>query len=178
MDIRRRAWSTLAFGICGVICSGLLGVAQSSDLDPQSHARLPYLQRKDMDAAALAIFDQLPGRSADGSLGGPLAFAAYNPAVAKALLDLHNGAVAQYIAKRTGNALKGTATMQFATDLGPTIFEPLGWRPLSTTSVFKTAGRLKRLPFPMWLFAKLPEKPYGVPSRPWTGVCVLEPAPA
>jgi len=90
--------------------------------------------------------------------------------------DLHNAAVARYLAKRTGNALRGSATMQFATDVGPLIFEPLGWRALSTTSVFKTAGRLKRLPFPLSLFARLPEKPYGVPSRPWNGVCVLEPA--
>lgn len=66
--------------------------------------------------------------------------------------------------------------MQFASEAGPTIFEPLGWKTLSTASVFKTAGRLKRLPFPMSLFSLLPEKPYGTPSRPWSGVCVLEPA--
>lgn len=92
------------------------------------------------------------------------------------ITDLHNAAVARYLAKRTGNALRGSATLQFATDVGPLIFEPLGWKALSTSSVFKTAGRLKRLPFPMSLFARLPEKPYGVPSRPWNGVCVLEPA--
>jgi 4-carboxymuconolactone decarboxylase len=89
MSIRLRTWSTAVLLIAG----GLLATAQSSDLDPQSHARLPYLQRKDLDPAAQAIFDQLPGRSQDGSLGGPLAFAAYNPGVAKALLDLHNAAV-------------------------------------------------------------------------------------
>jgi 4-carboxymuconolactone decarboxylase len=80
-----------------VTLGGLLVAAQSAqlpkDIDPQSRARLPYLQRKDLDAPAQAIFDQLPGRSQDGSLGGPLAFAAYNPAVAKALFDLHNAAV-------------------------------------------------------------------------------------
>jgi 4-carboxymuconolactone decarboxylase len=36
----------------------------------------------------------LPGRGQDGVLRGPLAFAAYNPGVAKALFDLHNAAVA------------------------------------------------------------------------------------
>jgi len=92
------------------------------------------------------------------------------------ITDLHNAAVAAYVAKRSGNALQGTATMQFATDQGPNIFEPLGWKPLTTTSVLKTAGRLKRLPFPLSLLARLPEKPYGVASRPWTGVSVLEPA--
>ncbi len=76
-----------------------LAAAQSAsplptDLDPQSRARLPYLQRKDMDENAQKIFDVLPGRSKDGVLSGPLAFAAYNPPVAKALFDLHNAAVA------------------------------------------------------------------------------------
>jgi len=35
----------------------------------------------------------LPGLSKEGVLSGPLAFAAYNPGVAKALFDLHNAAV-------------------------------------------------------------------------------------
>src|SRR5215831_5812185 len=68
-------------------------VAGQSDLDPDSHARLPYLQRKDMNEADQKIFDVLPGRGKDDVLRGPLAFAAYNPAVAKALFDLHNAAV-------------------------------------------------------------------------------------
>ena len=68
-------------------------VAGQSDLDPDSHVRLPYLQRKDMNEADQKIFDVLPGRGQDGVLRGPLAFAAYNPGVAKALFDLHNAAV-------------------------------------------------------------------------------------
>src|SRR5204863_8716510 len=65
-----------------------------ADINPDSRARLPYLQRKNLDEASQKIFDVLPGRSPEGALGGPLAFAAYNPAVAKALFDLHNAAVA------------------------------------------------------------------------------------
>ena len=95
MDIRRRVYSSAAFVLT---LGALLATAQSAqlpaDLDPQSRARLPYLQRKDLDPAAQAIFDVLPGRSQDGVLSGPLAFAAYNPPVAKALFDLHNAAVA------------------------------------------------------------------------------------
>jgi len=68
-------------------------VAGQSDLDPDSHARLPYLQRKDLDEARQKIFDVLPGKGKDDVLRGPLAFAAYNPGVAKALFDLHNAAV-------------------------------------------------------------------------------------
>ncbi len=69
-------------------------VAAQTDLDPGSHARLPYLQRKDMSEADQKIFDVLPGKGKDDVLRGPLAFAAYNPAAAKALFDLHNAAVA------------------------------------------------------------------------------------
>jgi 4-carboxymuconolactone decarboxylase len=56
---------------------------------------VPYLQRKDMDERGQKIFDTLPGRSPEGVLRGPLAFAAYNPSVAKALFDLHNAAVGE-----------------------------------------------------------------------------------
>jgi 4-carboxymuconolactone decarboxylase len=73
-------------------------LAQAAQLPPDvladSLARLPYLQRANLDEANQKIFDVLPGRSADGKLGGPLAFAAYNPGAAKALFDLHNAAVA------------------------------------------------------------------------------------
>jgi 4-carboxymuconolactone decarboxylase len=80
-------------------CGAALTYAQSAaklpaDLDPDSRSRLPYLQRKDMDEASQKVFDVLPGRSPEGVLRGPLAFAAYNPGVAKALFDLHNAAVA------------------------------------------------------------------------------------
>jgi 4-carboxymuconolactone decarboxylase len=64
-----------------------------ADVLADSRARLPYVQRTSLDEAGQKIYDVLPGRSATG-LGGPLAFAAYNPAVAKALFDLHNAAVA------------------------------------------------------------------------------------
>jgi 4-carboxymuconolactone decarboxylase len=83
-----------------LLASGaVLAAAQTAgklpgDLDPQSRARLPYLQRKDMDERARKIYDTLPGHSPEGVLRGPLAFAAYNPAVAQALFDLHNAAVA------------------------------------------------------------------------------------
>src|SRR5215467_14230294 len=80
-----------------LLTAGAIVAAQSAtspaDLDPDSHARLPYLQRKDMSEADQKIFDVLPGRGKDEVLRGPLAFAAYNPGAAKALFDLHNAAV-------------------------------------------------------------------------------------
>src|SRR4051794_2661263 len=77
---------------------GLLASAQSParlppDLDPDSRARLPYLQRGNLDERGQKIYDTLPGRSPEGVLRGPLAFAAYNPAVAHALHELHDAAV-------------------------------------------------------------------------------------
>lgn len=62
-----------------------------ADLNPQSRARLPYLKKSEVDAKGQKIFDVFPSK--DGTLRGPLAFAAYNPGVAQALLDLHNAAV-------------------------------------------------------------------------------------
>ncbi|MBV9503380.1 MAG: hypothetical protein JO323_00080 [Acidobacteriia bacterium] len=46
-----------------------------------------------MDAKGQKIFDTLPGAGKDGILRGPLAFAAYNLAVAQVLHDLHDAAV-------------------------------------------------------------------------------------
>jgi hypothetical protein len=76
--------------------ASFIAYAQSklpADLDPQSRARLPYLKKSDMDAKGQKIFATLPGAGKDDVLRGPLAFAAYNPAVAQALFDLHNAAV-------------------------------------------------------------------------------------
>jgi len=79
----------------GVIMLGAQAAKMPADLEPDSRARLPYLHRQDLDERAQKIFDTLPGRSPEGVLAGPLAFAAYNPGVAKALFDLHNAAVGE-----------------------------------------------------------------------------------
>ena len=91
---RNLYWSAAVLLISGVVLAAAQTVTLPADLDPQSRARLPYLQRKDVDENAQKIFDVLPGLSKEGVLSGPLAFAAYSPAVAKALFDLHNAAVA------------------------------------------------------------------------------------
>jgi len=66
-----------------------------ADLDPQSRARLPYLQRQNTDESAKPLFDVFvrDSNNPTDQLTGPLAFAAYNIPVARALLDLHDGAV-------------------------------------------------------------------------------------
>jgi 4-carboxymuconolactone decarboxylase len=62
-----------------------------ADLDSQSRARLPYLKKAEVDAKGQKLFEIFASK--DDTLRGPLAFAAYNPAVAQSLLDLHNAAV-------------------------------------------------------------------------------------
>jgi 4-carboxymuconolactone decarboxylase len=81
---------------CAFAVLGQGGPALPSGLDAVSLARLPYLQRKDVDDSAkrlFDIFDRSKGSSADDTLSGPLAFAAYNVPVANALLNLHDAAV-------------------------------------------------------------------------------------
>jgi 4-carboxymuconolactone decarboxylase len=63
----------------------------AADLDPQSRARLPYLKKSDLDPKSQKSLE--PFVAKDDTVRGPLAFAAYNPAVAQALFDLHNAAV-------------------------------------------------------------------------------------
>ncbi len=62
--------------LASVLAAAIAAFAQTgarlpADLDPDSRARLPYLQRKDMDAKSQALFDKLPGRGQDGVLRGP-----------------------------------------------------------------------------------------------------------
>jgi alkylhydroperoxidase family enzyme len=87
-----RSWTAILIAAS----ASFIAYAQSklpADVDVQSRARLPYLKKSDMDANGQKIFDTLPGAGKDEILRGPLAFAAYNPAVAQALHDLHDAAV-------------------------------------------------------------------------------------
>jgi 4-carboxymuconolactone decarboxylase len=79
--------------ILAAASASIIAFAQArlpADLDPESRARLPYLKKADENPKGQRVFE-IFGKS--GKLNGPLAFAAYNPAVAQALLDLHDAAV-------------------------------------------------------------------------------------
>lgn len=90
-----RTWIWTPAALLLTAVSAIAQAAPSpADIDSDSRARLPYVKRADLDAAGQQIYDVLPGRRPNGTLSGPLAFAAYSPAVAKALFDLHNAAVA------------------------------------------------------------------------------------
>jgi 4-carboxymuconolactone decarboxylase len=79
-----------------LLAIGSAAVAQKlpGDLDSKSGARLPYLTRADLGEEGKRLADVFArdGKPAD-PVTGPLAFASYNIPVAKALLDLHDGAV-------------------------------------------------------------------------------------
>ncbi len=94
MKLRRILWPGAVLA-AACACAGLASAQVPTDLDPQSRARLPYVQRKDTDESAKRLFDIFVrnSNSPTDTLGGPLAFAASNVPVANALLDLHDGAV-------------------------------------------------------------------------------------
>ena len=93
MTIHRRHWgATFVLLSLTALAFGQTAAKLPAEFDPDSRARLPYLEKKDdVDGKAQRLFDTF--RAANGKLSGPLAFAAYNPGVANALLDLHNAAV-------------------------------------------------------------------------------------
>ena len=87
MKLRRSSLVAALVVSCG---AAVIGAQQlPADLDATSRARLPYVQRKDTDESSKRLFDIFVrnSNSPTDTLGGPLAFAAYNPYVATALLD-------------------------------------------------------------------------------------------
>jgi len=92
---RNRTFLPATFGVA-LLGMSVTTLAQQmpADLDPTSGARLPYPTRADLGEAGKRVADIFArGDAPDTPVGGPLAFAAYNPTVATALLDLHDGAV-------------------------------------------------------------------------------------
>lgn len=77
------------------VAAGAAAQSLPADINPNSRARVPYVQRKDTDESAKRLFDIFVrnSNSPTDEIKGPLAFATYNVPVAIALLDLHDGAV-------------------------------------------------------------------------------------
>jgi 4-carboxymuconolactone decarboxylase len=95
LEIRRPYWFMLSIGLL-TAGGAVLAQPMPADLDPASGARLPYPQRQDLgeEGQRVAEIFARDGKPTD-PISGPLAFASYNPVVATALLDLHDGAVGQ-----------------------------------------------------------------------------------
>ncbi|MGA8762400.1 MAG: SAM-dependent methyltransferase [Candidatus Sulfotelmatobacter sp.] len=89
------------------------------------------------------------------------------------LLDFGSPALLKMLKKKLA-AQMGQAPLKFAPEKGPEFFTPHGWNLERADSVFKTAAQLNRLPFPLWLFALLPDSGKFQAKRPWSAACLFE----
>jgi len=89
------------------------------------------------------------------------------------LLDFGSPALMKMLQKKM-RAQMTQAPFKFAPAAGPEFFTPHGWKLVKAESVFKTAARLKRLPFPLSLFALLPDSGEFNANRPWSAACLFE----
>lgn len=100
---------------------------------------------------------------------------AAHPSFQRWTLDLQSPGLVRMIRRRWGRELgRAGAPPVFGPDEGPGFFAPCGWRAVEVRSVFTTAVRAGRVPFPLRLLALLPESKGRQGSRPWTGICLLQ----
>jgi len=101
------------------------------------------------------------------------------PAFRRWVLDIASPGLLRMVQKSWGERLaQGGSPPKFAPAEGAAFFEAAGWRVAEVHSVFQAAAKAKRLPFLLSLMAFLPESSGKQGGRPWSGVCVLERAPA
>jgi 4-carboxymuconolactone decarboxylase len=95
MSLSRNAFLAASALLAGGFVATAAAQSLPADINPNSRARVPYVQRKDTDESAKRLFDIFVRNSntPNDEIKGPLAFASYNVPVAIALLDLHDGAV-------------------------------------------------------------------------------------
>ena len=101
---------------------------------------------------------------------------AARPAFHAWVVDIVSPGLLKMLQKNTHQEFgENVSRLKFAPAEGPAYFARYGWKPADVRSMVKTAARLKRLPlFPLRFFALFPENPARSPSRPWSGVCLLE----
>lgn len=95
MSLSRSLFRAGSVALALSVAAGAAAQSLPADINPNSRARVPYVQRKDTDESAKRLFDIFVrnSNSPTDEIKGPLAFATYNVPVAIALLDLHDGAV-------------------------------------------------------------------------------------
>lgn len=96
------------------------------------------------------------------------------PAFHSWVFDMSSPRIVKMMIDQVGDRFEAAnAPLKFINPDGPGFFVPYGWQPVRCDSIFRNAGRQKRLPsLIMSLFAKLPEskKPW---KGPWSGVCLM-----
>lgn len=90
------------------------------------------------------------------------------------IVELASPGLLRLLQKNMNPALSwGGTSLKFGPEEGPDFFVPHGWKPVDVRSPLKTAARLKRLSFGMWLLSLLPQSNGRQGSRPWSGICLL-----
>jgi methyltransferase (TIGR00027 family) len=88
--------------------------------------------------------------------------------------DFGSPGLLKMVQKHVGDHLNNAgAPLKFGPPEGPGFFEPFGWKPIEVRSLFKTAARLKRLPFFLRLMSFLPESNGKQGKQPWSAVCLF-----
>jgi methyltransferase (TIGR00027 family) len=96
------------------------------------------------------------------------------PSFQRWVLDMGSPGLLKMLQRKMGATLsQAGAPFKFGPPEGPDFFIPFGWKPIDVRSLFKTAGKLKRLPFFLKLMSFLPESkgPHG--SKLWSGICLF-----
>ncbi|HEV2947729.1 MAG TPA: SAM-dependent methyltransferase [Gemmataceae bacterium] len=97
------------------------------------------------------------------------------PSFQRWVLDMMSPGLLKMLQKKIGSHLsQAGAPFKFGPPDGPDFFIPYGWKPIDVRSLFKTAGRLKRLPFFLKLMSFLPEAKGPQGSKLWSGICLFE----
>jgi methyltransferase (TIGR00027 family) len=90
------------------------------------------------------------------------------------LFDLCSPALLRMLQKKMGKSFEAaSAPFKFGPAEGPEFFGKFGWTPVSVRTLFHTAGRLKRLPFPLSFIYHLQKSEDFQSKRPWGGACLM-----
>jgi len=88
-------------------------------------------------------------------------------------IDLCSPGLLKMLQKNLGALSEAGSPLKFGPEEGPEFFLPSGWKAVDVYSMLKTAAKIKRLPFFLWLMSFLPESNGRQGSRPWGAVCHL-----
>jgi len=88
-------------------------------------------------------------------------------------IDLCSPGLLEMLQKNLGALSEAGSPLKFGPEEGPEFFLPSGWKAVEVYSMLKTAAKIKRLPFFLWMMSFLPESNGRQGSRPWGAVCHL-----